>query len=133
MPKFSNDRRNMGDVWTFETAMLRVVVTAQRDYNYRYDGDDESGEVQDKLDSGEYVAFDTFVRVYLLSDVETPLSVSSLCGSVYTRDSWKDFFTAHRCADRATGGHYFPEMVREACAEARIELQRLRDTFPILR
>ena len=52
-------------VWTFDTARFRVALQITPDYAYRYDGDDEDGETQAKLDSGEYVAFDSRVVVML--------------------------------------------------------------------
>src|SRR5690606_12631955 len=102
------------------------------DHGYQYDGDDENGEIQAKLDNGEYVAFDSVVRV-MLDGIE--VGWSSLGGSVYGANEYADFWTAHRdknpmnrnCsiyrdAMRAKTGHectichYFPDMVREAIA-----------------
>ena len=120
-------------VCRFKTARFEVELLIERNFCYQYDGDDENGETQAKLDGGEYVAFDSRVVVYL--DGEEIASASdSLSGSVYGADDWREFFTAHRDSDpmnrncsimRAARGdnccicHYFPDMVAQAVAEAR--------------
>jgi hypothetical protein len=115
-------------VWTFETKRFRVTLELDRDLNYRYDGDDEDGEVQLKLDTGEYVAFDSTVTVYF---DDTEVGVDHLGGSVYSWDKVQEFWTGHRDPDPANRncmanayrvGHYFPDMVKEACQEARKHL-----------
>ena len=122
-------------VWHFKTDRFDVALFVKRDRNYTYDGDDENGETQEAIDSGELVAFDSVVRVNL--DGET-IAENWLCGSVYRADDVPEFWTAHRDPDPmnrncdamrlARGGstdarvsicHYFPGMVSEAIAEAR--------------
>jgi len=130
-----------GTVWKFETARFRVSLILQQDRSYQYDGDDEDGETQRMLDSGEYVAFDSCVRVEL--DGET-IAENWLCGSVYGADEVADFYTEHRtsepeyrntlaqkAANRAIG-HYFPSMVAEACQEAR-DAVRAMTVPPVMR
>jgi len=126
-------------VWTFETARFRVTLDIAQDYGYLYDGDDEDGETQAKLDSGEYVAFDSRVRVTLDGRV---IGEDHLGGSVYSADTVDEFWTAHRDADpmnrncsimRAARGrvsicHYFPDMVAQAIAEARAPRSATRRT-----
>lgn len=117
--------------WEFKTARFRVCLEIRQDLDYRYDGDDENGETQAGLDAGDFVAFDSLVRVFL-DGVE--VSSDSLGGSVYGVNDVAEFWTAHRGADpldrncsimRAARGsnvcicHYFPEMVRQAIAAAR--------------
>lgn len=121
--------------WKFQTARFRVALELIEEYGYQYDGDDPEGETQAKLDSGEYVAFDSVVTV-TLDGLE--IGSDSLGGSVYAASTMADFWTAHRdpnamnrnCsiyrdAMRARTGHdctichYFPDMVRIAVAEAR--------------
>lgn len=127
--------RDYETVWTFETARFCVELRIQQDHGYQYDGDDEDGETQAKLDSGEYVAFDSLVTVTLDGK---EVGWSSLGGSVYSTSTIEEFWTSHRDQDpmnrncslyrdamRAKAGHecvichYFPDMVSEAIAEAR--------------
>jgi hypothetical protein len=120
-----------GTKWQFRTKRFRVSLEVTRDHGYQYDGDDEDGETQAKLDSGEYVAFDSRVIVELDGE---EIGADSLGGSVYADGEEEQFWTAHRDPDpmnrncsimRAARGercvicHYFPDMVRLAIAEAR--------------
>lgn len=124
--------------WKFETARFCVKLLVTEDYGYQYDGDDPEGETQAKLDSGEYVAFDSDVVVYVDGQC---VANDSLCGSVYDANTVAEFWTAHRDSDpmnrncsiyrdamRAETGHesaichYFPDMVRIAIGEARKHL-----------
>lgn len=124
----------MRQVWKFETARFAVRLMVAEDYGYQYDGDDPDGETQAKLDSGEYVAFDSAVIVEMDGVV---IGRDALGGSVYSADEMADFWTDHRSADpmnrnceamrAARGGravicHYFPGMVAQAVAEARAYL-----------
>jgi len=123
--------------WEFCTSRFRVALHVTFDHGYRYDGDDENGETQAKLDAGEYVAFDSSVIVEL-DGIE--IASDSLGGSVYAAGAVSEFWTAHRDGDAmnrncsvmraARGGnvcicHYFPEMVRAAIGEARRSLAAL--------
>lgn len=129
---------NYKTVWTFETARFAVELHIAQDYGFQYDGDDEGGETQAKLDSGEYVAFDS--RVVVKLDGRT-IGADHLGSSVYGADEVSEFWTAHRDADpmnrncsifrdamRAKTGHessichYFPDMVAQAIADARATL-----------
>lgn len=126
-------------VWQFKTDRFRVSLFVARDRNYRYDGDDEDGETQSKLDSGELVAFDSVVQVELDDKV---IAENHLGGSVYAADEVSDFWTAHRDPDpmnrncttmrdahpagpRVSICHYFPGMVSEAIAEAREYVEQM--------
>jgi len=125
-----NTRATFGTVWTFKAGRFVVSLELIRDHGYQYDGDDENGETQSALDSGELVAFDSFVTVEMDGE---EIGADALCGSVYSSDDVAAFYTDHRCADpmnrncsimRAARGncsicHYFPDMVRQAIAEAR--------------
>ena len=127
-----------GEKWTFETARFRVVFSIERERGFKYDGEDEGGEIQAALDSGEMVAFSSAVEVFF-EDEESAIGSDYLGGSVYTDGTESEFWTAHRGADpmnrncsimraangeRVSIGHYFPDMVRQAIAEARRELAR---------
>lgn len=134
-------------VWKFETAHLTVTLNIIREYGYKYDGDDEDGETQRKLDSGEYVAFDSEVAVWVNGEI---IARDTLGGSVYEATRVAEFWTAHRDPDpmernsslmRAKRGanvcicHYFPGMVQQACKEARqylAEFPRLRPYEDVL-
>jgi hypothetical protein len=126
--------------WTFHTAKLTVTLETERVHGYQYDGDDEDGQTQAMLDSGEYVAFDSRVTVSLTSDPDIILGEDHLGSSVYCRDTMSDFWKGHRDPDpknrncsigTAARGypavicHYFPEMVRIAISEARKALPRV--------
>lgn len=136
-----------GEVWSFKTKRFEVSLILERDRGYQYDGNDEDGETQAKLDSGKYVAFNSCVQVTL--DGER-IADSWLCGSVYSAEDYSEFWTAHRDSDplnrnctimrRAWRGggdpdakvsicHYFPGMVAEACKAARAHC----DKFPKMR
>lgn len=125
-------------VWSFRTARFAVYLEVTPDYGYQYDGDDEGGETQAKLDSGEYVAFDSRVTVHLDGQ---EVGSDSLGGSVYAADEVDTFWTDHRCPDpldrncsimrKARGTnvvicHYFPDMVHQAIADARNTLAKLQ-------
>ena len=131
-----------GIVWSFETANFIVHLILDHDSYAKYDGDDEDGETQRKLDSGEYVMFESRVEVALKKDdhEEDIIGTSYLGGSVYELGREHEFWTAHRDPDpmnrncsimRAARGenvsicHYFPGMVAEAIAEAREHIERI--------
>jgi hypothetical protein len=123
--------------WKFSTARFCVELQINEDCSYQYDGDDADGETQRKLDNGDYIAFDSRVVVYCDG---REVGANSLGGSVYDRRAVDEFWTAHRDRDpmnrnctimrRAYKGennpdakiticHYFPDMVRQAVADAR--------------
>lgn len=129
--------RCSGTVWVHATRRFRVRLEIEPDRSYRYDGDDENGEIQAKLDSGEYVAFDSAVVVELDGE---EIARDTLSGSVYGANEVAEFWTSHRDANpmnrncsimRAARGniticHYFPDMVRIAIAEAREHVAHIR-------
>lgn len=129
--------RCSGTVWVHATRRFRVRLEIEPDRSYCYDGDDENGETQAALDSGEYVAFDSALIVELDGQ---EIARDTLCGSVYGADNFAEFWTAHRDADpmnrncsimrAARGncsiGHYFPDMVRQAISEARQHVAHIR-------
>lgn len=132
----------MPTVWKFAIGRVSVELEINQDCGYQYDGDDENGETQAALDAGEFVAFNSTVRVYI-DNLE--MGVDHLGGSVYEFGRESEFWTAHRDRDpmnrnceamRAKRGelacicHYFPDMVKHAIAEAREcfkELAKLRE------
>jgi hypothetical protein len=115
--------------WSFETAQLRVELVVSESQSY---------EVTEELKANpSLTAFDTVVRViHKASGIE--LGADSLCESIY--EDPREFWEAHRDPDpqarnceayRAAHGanacvcHYFPQMVRSACLEARKRLLAL--------
>ena len=83
----------IGDyVWSFRTARFCVELRLER----QYDGDDEDGETQRKLDEGEYVAFDS--AVYVTCD-GLVIGSNYLGNSVYADGEESQFWMAHRDRD----------------------------------
>ena len=126
-------------VWRFDTKRFTVALqmTPDDDLDLSWD---ETGETQDKLASGEYTAFGSRVVVYCDGQ---QVGSDSLWGSVYAEP--REFWTAHRDPDpmhrncslmrkvrgNITYCHYFPEMVRIAIGNARMNIAnhpRLRRT-----
>jgi hypothetical protein len=127
--------RNSETVWRFNTGRIQVRLDISPEYNYRYDGYDEDGEIQEKIDNGEYVVFQSAVIVELNGE---EIAADYLCGSVYHFAKVHEFWTAHRdrnpmnrnCSIQRekTGyciAHYFPDMIREAVREARKALRHV--------
>lgn len=124
--------KSFGTLWKFRTKRFLVRLEFDRDYRYQYDGDDPNGETQAALDSGELVAFNSKVAVYLDGE---EIGADYLGGSVYARDKISEFYTAHRCSDPENRNtlaqkaqnrvicHYFPGMVLTALNIARDELR----------
>lgn len=124
-------------VWEFKTPRFRVVASVKWDPDYQFDGDDPEGEAQCKINSGEYIAFDSRVLVYLDGQ---EIGADYLSGSVYEEGKESEFWTAHRGADpmtrncslmRAERGnitfcHYFPSMVSEALEGAREYVRNMK-------
>ena len=108
-------------LWTFETANLIVKwdVAPDLDVDTSFD---ETGEVDEKLSSGEWVAFESHVYV-VHKETGTVLCEDYLGGSIYEDPkTFRDHFGMN-----ANGhGSYFSDMVRTACAEARKQLAALK-------
>jgi hypothetical protein len=129
-------RNKWGEVWSFETERLVITLKVERDHRFKYDGDDENGQIQRDLDSGKLVAFESHVTVTLDGE---EIGWDSLYGSVYDSGNASEFWTAHRDPDhmnrncslmRAERGnviicHYFPDMVRTATQMAREYLRKM--------
>jgi hypothetical protein len=119
-------------IWSFETKNFLVTASIVPDNDLDLSWD-ESHEIGDKLESGEYQAFGTIVSVYHKGK---EIGSDSLWGSIYSDP--REFFQDHRSADplnrnssimRAAKGeravicHYFPDMVRGAIRDARNTLR----------
>lgn len=103
----------------FHTRNFSVVAAIEPDNDLDLSFDD-TGEVTEKLNSGEYEAFQTAVHVYYRG---AEVGADYLGGSIYANP--RDFFKEHiglAAKSRADGcnyGCYFPDMIRTAIAEAR--------------
>lgn len=82
---------------------------------------DETNETRDKLESGEWTAFQTAVRVFYRGE---EVGADYLGGSIYADPA--DFFKEHiglaakRRADGMNYGCYFTDMIAGAIREARM-------------
>lgn len=109
-------------MYTFQTKnfIVRAYIEPDEDLDLSWD---EDGEVAEKLDTGEYEAFQTTVVVEYKGQ---KISADYLGGSIYANPA--DFFKEHiglAAKSRADGcnyGAYFPDMVKEAIAGARAYL-----------
>lgn len=108
----------------FRTKNFRVVVSAEPEYDLDLSFD-ETGEVREKLDSGEYTAFCAKAAVYGPNGEE--LATDYLGNCIY--ESFDSFMDHRACGkqnaeferkgDSARCGSYFASMVSEVCQEAR--------------
>lgn len=133
----SRRRNTFGTVWSFKTKRLEIALKLERVHGYKYDGDDEYGVIQAKLDSEEYVAFDSEVTVTLRATGDI-IGRDNLGESVYDYETVADFYTSHHTSGddgrntlalrekNACICHYFPDMVQNALNEARRALPLLR-------
>lgn len=125
----------METVWQFKTKRFTIALEFEDPWDLDLSWDD-AGEVAEGLDSGRLIAFDAKVAVYLDG---FEVGSDHLGNCVYL--SADEFATSHRDRDpmnrncsvmrEACGQvsicHYFPDMVREAIAEARKLLKDVPD------
>jgi hypothetical protein len=122
--------RSLGIIREFKTRNFRVVVDAIEAHDVDLSFDD-TGEVREHLQSGEYVAFAVRARCYLNG---RKLADDYLDGCIYR--SISEFQDHRECGAetrklRAAGsdaicGSYFAEMVREVCNGARVALAEMQ-------
>ncbi len=111
----------------FTAGRFTVIASIEPDYDCDTSFD-ETGETQEKINSGEWECFSTKVAV-LLDGHE--IAAEYLGGSIYADPA--DFFTVHvglAIKSREDGrnyGSYFPGMIRTAISEAR---EYVRDVQP---
>lgn len=122
----------LGTIRTFRTANFRVIVDAidcdSLDLSW-----DETGEVGEKINNGELLAFD--VRARVIHDELGEIASDYLGGCIY--ESLAAFMDHKECAaetrklrkegSSAIVGSYFSDMVRNVCRDARKHLVQLRD------
>ena len=114
----------IGNIWRFKTRQLVVSVDAF---------EDDDGSVRAGLDSGEFVAF--IARARVTDSMGGELATDFLGSCIYR--SLAEFGSSHRdpdpmnrnCSIMRAGqdvaiGHYFPDMVKTVCKEARRALLR---------
>ena len=117
----------IGNIWRFKTRQLVVSVDAFEDDDLDLSFDDD-GSVRAGLDSGEFVAFTARARV--TDSMGGELATDFLGGCIYR--SLAEFGSSHRdpdpmnrnCSIMRAGRnvgicHYFPDMVKTVCKEAR--------------
>lgn len=114
----------LGTIREFKTDQFHVIVDALEDYDIDLSFD-ETGEVREKLESGEYIGFCARVRV--LHETLGEVSSDYLGGCIYA--SLEEFEDHRECGKETRGlrakgssavcGSYFADMVREAISNAR--------------
>lgn len=120
-------RHTLGTMRTFKTKHFTVIADAIEDDCLDFSWDD-TGETQEKVNSGEYLCFTARVRV-LLHGREIGADYLSNC----IHESLDKFMDHKECGKQnreyaAQGkegrcGSYFSDMIRAAIAEARKELK----------
>ena len=128
----------IGTIREFQTAHFRVIIDAidESDPDLSFD---ETGEVLEKVDSGEYTVFCARARV--IHDTLGELATDYLGNCIYSDIA--DFQDHRQCAAetrklRAEGsnaicGSYFADMIGEVCREARKRIQELQTTSASIR
>ena len=120
----------IGTIRKFSTRNFSVIVDAVEDYGCDLSFDD-TGEIMEKLETGELLCFAVRARVFLNG---TEIAADYLGGCIYA--SLADFQDHRQCAAetrrlRAQGsnavcGSYFSDMVRTAVAEARKKVRSMQ-------
>jgi hypothetical protein len=121
----------LGTIREFKTRNFRVIVDAIEDYDADLSWD-ETGEVREKLENGDLMAFTARARV-IHADLGE-IGSDYLGGCIY--ESPEAFMDHMECAKytrklRAEGsdaicGSYFSDMVHEAIREARQSLSKAK-------
>ncbi len=104
--------RHWENIWSFETARVRVAfdVAPENDLDLSWD---EDGSTAAGLESGEYVAFQARMTVY----IDGAEAGADYLGNCIYRSA--EEFIDHRGCKAGGYGSYFSDMVRGAIAEAR--------------
>jgi hypothetical protein len=125
--------QSLGTIREFNTRNFRVIVDAVEEDLPSDLSWDESGEVAEKLDSGEFIRFCARARV-IFKPTSTELGADYLGDCIYR--SLEEFADHRQAAKqqrklRAKGsdalvGSYFADMIAQAIAEARKEFATLK-------
>ena len=103
----------------FKTARFTVRITAEEDFDLDLSFDD-TGEVAEKLESGEYTNF--CAKAECLLDGNS-IASDYLGGCIYANIA---DFQDHRGMNKKGHGSYFSDMVRTVCREGREHVKTLR-------
>ena len=120
-------RYTLGIIRTFKTKNFTVVVDALEEYSPDFSFDD-TGEVLEKVNSGEYICFCARVRVLLHG---REIGTDYLGNCIYR--SLNEFMNHRECGKQNRAyelegkegrcGSYFSDMISEAIHEARKTLK----------
>ena len=113
------------EIWKFRTKRFTTIVTAEPEWDLDLSWDD-TGEVSEKIDSGEYEVFCAKCDV-LLDGNEIASDYLGQC--IYANI---DDFRDHIGMNGKGHGSYFSDMVRAAIAEARLYIRDM-ESKPKLR
>jgi hypothetical protein len=115
-------------LWTFKTKNFAVIVDADYDEDTLDLSWDETGEVAEKIDSGEWAAY-TFRARVLDRNTGAELGVDFLGASIYADpQDFRDHIglAIKSRADGRQYGSYFMDMVATAIEEARVTYAKPR-------
>lgn len=108
MRRTIDKHNNFGTIWSCRTADFTIRLVLAEPFE-AYDGDDEDNAIQEALNSGDLVMFDSRVEVYADHHEDLCLGAAYLGASVYKDGETWTFIK----------GWYFLDMLNEACTEAR--------------
>ncbi len=109
----------IGNIWMFKTARFAVTVSAAYDSDLDLSFDD-TGEVRERLESGEFIGF--WVKASVTLD-GAEIACDTLGGCIYAEIAE---FRDHLGRNAKGHGSYFSDMVHEAVREARKAIARLQ-------
>lgn len=118
---------------TFKRGDFTVTARAVEDYDIDTSFD-ETGEVQRKIDSGEYSVFGVVVTVK--HEQLGEVGRDSLWGCIYS--SYEEFMDhkgirALGRKDNCNYGSYFSDLISGAISEARTNIKQLQTTVPAIK
>lgn len=120
----------IGTIRKFETRNFSIVIDAVEDYDVDLSWD-ETGEVREKLESGEFQSFTVRAIAYLNG---AEVASDYLGGCIYGDIS--EFQDHRQCGaqtrklraegSKAVCGSYFSDMVRNVCEQARETVRKMQ-------
>lgn len=133
-------RDYIGKIREFNTRHFRVVIEAHADNEMDLSHDENADETIEKLERGEWVAFQVAARV-ILKDTGQELGTDHLGGCIYeTIEAFADHRKCgkqnrkwERQGKRGRCGSYFSDMIGQAIAEARQNLARTKAALHTIR
>lgn len=110
MRRYIDKHNNFGRIWMAQTAHFTISLILEESFQ-AYDGDDESGEIAEKLNNGDFVMFDSKVVVEINIDGANNITIGAdyLGNSVYEDGKTLQFIH----------DGYFQDMLNLACSQAR--------------